>query len=269
MPELPEVETTRRGILGHVQNRKIVKIEVRQANLRWKIDPKLADRLAGLTIDGVDRRGKYLLFRLSPLTLMVHLGMSGSLRIVDQGTVPGKHDHVDIHLEESKILRYHDPRRFGSVLLLEADRHPLLEHLGPEPLSEDFNAEYLYARSRKCKRPIKPYIMDGGIVVGVGNIYAAEALFLSAIRPGIASGRLSLSRYQNLVSSIKDVLTKAIEKGGTTLRDFVREDGQPGYFKQELFVYGRGGEPCIKCGSVLKEIRQAQRSTVYCAVCQK
>lgn len=269
MPELPEVETTRRGILEHVQNRKIVKIEVRQPNLRWKIDPGLEAKLTGLKIDGVDRRGKYLLFRLSRLTLMVHLGMSGSLRIVDQGIAPGKHDHVDIHLEESKIMRYHDPRRFGSVLLLEDDTHPLLEHLGPEPLSEGFNADYLYDRSRKCKRPIKPYIMDGRIVVGVGNIYASEALFLAGIRPGIASGRISLSRYQNLVPSIQEVLSKAIAKGGTTLRDFVREDGQPGYFKQELFVYGRGGEPCIKCGSVLKELRQAQRSTVYCAVCQK
>lgn len=284
MPELPEVETTRRGVLKHVKGREIVCVQVRQPQLRWKIDSNLQSRLKGLKVITVDRRGKYLLFRMPGLSLMIHLGMSGSLRMVPPDQEAGKHDHVDIcfaasitdtHLiadthsiENTMVMRYRDPRKFGSFHLLKNDSHPLLDKLGPEPLSEDFSADYLFERSRGRKRSIKSFIMDSHIVVGVGNIYACEALFLAAIRPGLAAGRISRNRCERLVRQIKQVLEHAIEQGGTTLKDFVSADGQPGYFKQRLFVYGRGGDTCLQCGSTLREIRQSGRSSVYCPECQ-
>lgn len=272
MPELPEVETTRRGLLEHVKGKEIVSAMVRQPNLRWKIDDDLAARLIGLKISDVDRRGKYLLFRTTTLSLMVHLGMSGSLRMVQQDEEPLKHDHVEIWFEGSsadrRVMRYRDPRRFGSFHLLETDAHPLLDKLGPEPLTADFSADYLYKLSRGRKRPIKSFIMDSHIVVGVGNIYACEALFHAGIRPGLAARRTSRKKCEVLVQEIKRVLESAIEQGGTTLKDFVKEDGQPGYFKQKLFVYGRGSEACLKCDTPLREIRQSGRSSVYCPECQ-
>jgi formamidopyrimidine-DNA glycosylase len=201
---------------------------------------------------------------------MVHLGMSGSLRVVGRDDPPGRHDHVDIVLESGRILRYNDPRRFGSYLWLEpGESHPLLAQLGPEPLGDEFDGDRLYRLSRGRKGPVKTFIMDGKIVVGVGNIYANEALFQAGIRPDRAAGRISLVRYRVLANVIKQVLTSAIEQGGTTLRDFVGGDGKPGYFAQQLYAYGRGGEPCKRCGGLLREIRLGQRSTVFCVTCQR
>jgi len=242
---------------------------VREARLRWPVPHQLASALAGEVIESVERRAKYLLFRTAAGSLLVHLGMSGSLRMVDAKVPPGRHDHVDVLLEGGACLRYHDPRRFGCFLwLAPGEVHPLLEKLGPEPLSSDFDGQLLYLRSRGRKTAVKSFIMDGKVVVGVGNIYASEALFLAGIRPDRAAGRISRERYQHLAAHIKQVLTIAIEQGGTTLRDFVGGDGRPGYFAQQLLVYGRGGQPCKSCGSVLRDRRVGQRSSVYCVTCQ-
>ncbi len=271
MPELPEVETTRRGISAHVTNRKVIDVILRQEKLRWPIPRALKAELPGQIIRAVERRGKYLLLEASEGTLLIHLGMSGSLRIVDQQRAIGKHDHVDIVFEGGLILRYTDPRRFGCMLWQQADMasHPLLSSLGPEPLGEQFDASYLFARSRKRSAAIKTFVMDSRVVVGVGNIYANESLFLAGINPKRAAGKISLQRYQKLVAAIKQILQTAIDVGGTTLRDFTDSDGKPGYFAQSLQVYGRRGEACTKCGQRLKEIRLGQRSTVYCTGCQK
>jgi len=271
LPELPEVETTRRGILPHITNKRVSRVVIRQSQLRWPISSNLAQELKGQIIRSVERRGKYLMVKTDVGTLIIHLGMSGSLRIVDSNLIAGKHDHVDIEFSANTILRFTDPRRFGCMLWQQEEiaLHPLLASLGPEPLETDFDANYLYARSRGRSAPIKSFIMDSKIVVGVGNIYANEALFMAGIAPKRAAGKISKPRYELLVECIKRVLGRAIEVGGTTLRDFTNSSGEPGYFKQSLQVYGRGGEPCFLCKQNLKEIRLGQRTTVYCKTCQK
>jgi len=270
MPELPEVETTRRGIEPHCVGRAVIRVLVREPRLRWPVPDQLTVLLAGQVIETVERRAKYLLFRTQVGSLLVHLGMSGSLRLVDADAPPSRHDHIDVLLDGGVCLRYHDPRRFGCFLWLAAGEiHPLLAHLGPEPLSSDFDGRVLYRRSRGRKSPIKNFIMDGKVVVGVGNIYASEALFIAGIRPDRAAGRVSIVRYQRLAENIKQVLTSAINQGGTTLRDFVGGDGRPGYFAQQLLVYGRGGQPCKRCNTTLREVRLGQRSSVYCVSCQR
>jgi len=270
MPELPEVETTRRGVEPHCLGRAVKRVIVRERRLRWPVPDQLALALTGQTIKAVERRAKYLLFRTEAGTLLVHLGMSGSLRIVAPDVPPGRHDHIDILLEGGVCLRYHDPRRFGCLLWSAPGViHPLLFGLGPEPLSAEFDGQLLYQLSRGRKGAIKNFIMDGKVVVGVGNIYANEALFLSGIRPDRAAGRISLARYQRLADIIKQVLTSSIEQGGTTLRDFVGGDGRPGYFAQQLLVYGRAGQPCRSCYTPLRDLRLGQRSSVYCVTCQR
>lgn len=270
MPELPEVETTKRGIEPYVTGHKVTAVTLRTKKLRWPIPSNIKQHLVEQTFASVSRRAKYLLLENEKGHLIIHLGMSGSLRIVDLSTPATKHDHVDIVFNQ-QVLRFRDPRRFGAILWTKQDphRHKLLKSLGPEPLGEDFSVEYLYTHSRKRKLSIKEFIMNSHIVVGVGNIYATEALFISKIHPTRAAGSISLARYILLVDAIKQVLTKAINSGGTTLRDFTQEDGKPGYFKQELHVYGRGGLPCVICSRSLRAIKQGQRTTTYCTQCQR
>jgi formamidopyrimidine-DNA glycosylase len=271
MPELPEVETTRRGILPHALGQVISAVEVREPRLRWPVPEEVSLLLPGAKIADISRRGKYLLLRTDAGTLIIHLGMSGSMRVVTAAEPIRKHDHVDILLGSGKILRFNDPRRFGCMLWTLADPsgHVLLRHLGPEPLEPGFDADYLYRLSRGRRAPVKTFIMDSRVVVGVGNIYANESLFLAGLRPGRAAGRVSRPRYQQLVVAIRQVLSAAVEQGGTTLRDFVGGDGKPGYFRQQLNVYDHGGEPCPRCGLPLRETRLGQRSTVYCRQCQQ
>lgn len=271
MPELPEVETTRRGIAPHVCGRRVKSIIVRNAALRYGVPPQLAQQLPGSVIRAVERRAKYLLFVSDGGTMLIHLGMSGSLRYLERPGPPAKHDHVDIVFEGGACLRLHDPRRFGSVLWRAGvgAEHPLLASIGPEPLSPEFNAEALYHRSRGRSSAIKHFIMDSSVVAGVGNIYANEALFMAGIHPGRAAGRISLTRYRKLVDAIKNVLEAAIRSGGSTLRDFVNSDGKPGYFAFEHKVYGHAGAPCRCCGRPLKALRLGQRATVYCGHCQR
>jgi formamidopyrimidine-DNA glycosylase len=270
LPELPEVETSCRGIRPHVVGQQILDVIVRQPTLRYPIPP-LLEPLVGQRIDAVTRRGKYLLLAVGDGHLLIHLGMSGSLRLVPAAELPGKHDHVDWVLASGVALRFTDPRRFGVVDWLAGDpfAHKLLSTLGPEPLESDFDTGYLYRQSRGRRVPIKSFIMDSHVVVGVGNIYANEALFMAGIHPLRGASRISLERYQRLTAAIKTVLSSAIAQGGTTLRDFVGGDGKPGYFKQSLHVYGRGGLPCGQCGMALKEVRLAQRATVFCPHCQR
>lgn len=269
MPELPEVETTRKGIEPHICGNTISDIVVRQPKLRWPVSEQL-QQLVGNAITEVGRRGKYLLLETSGGTCLIHLGMSGSLRITDLSFTPEKHDHVDIVFSNGVVLRLRDPRRFGAVLWSGCGGlHPLLIKLGPEPLTDEFNAEYLFERSRKRRINVKALIMDAHVVVGVGNIYANEALFGAGIDPRKAAGEVTKQCCVNLVAEIKQVLQQAIKQGGTTLRDFVREDGQTGYFQIELKVYGRTGETCVACGVLLEQIRQAQRSTWFCPNCQQ
>jgi len=270
MPELPEVETTCRGIAPHVEGRAVSDVIVRNHQLRWPVPRGLKQKLTGHKIQSVSRRAKYLLLTFEHGTLILHLGMSGSLRIIDASAAVEKHDHVDIVLDNKRALRLTDPRRFGSVLWTRDDpgQHELIAHLGPEPLSDDFNVEYLFQCSRGRKSSIKQFIMDGKIVVGVGNIYASESLFLAGINPKRQTGKVSHERMTKLVEAIKQVLAAAIEQGGTTLRDFVGGDGKPGYFAQQLNVYGREGEPCRVCGTAIKQFVQGQRSTYHCTKCQ-
>lgn len=269
MPELPEVETTRSGIEPHLLGRTVTALTVRNPRLRWPIPEDLAIQIEGQRFTAIRRRAKYLLLDIGGGSLISHLGMSGSLRLVPAGSPPGKHDHVDIALDSGMLLRYHDPRRFGAMLWCRAgDVHPLLVSLGPEPLSAEFDGERLYQCSRGRQMAVKPFIMDNAVVVGVGNIYASEALFAAGIDPRREAGRISRARYQRLAEEIRRVLAYAIQRGGTTLRDFVGGDGQPGYFQQELFVYGRAGEPCKVCGRTLSECRLGQRSSVFCRACQ-
>lgn len=272
MPELPEVETTRRGIAPHLTGRQVQAVIVREPRLRWPVDPALARELTGRAIASVRRRGKYLLLGTDGGTLILHLGMSGSLRILPADTAPGKHDHLDIVLDDGRCLRLRDPRRFGAAFWTREDpeRHARLRGLGPEPLDpERFHGDYLYAASRGRRQAVKTFLMDSRVVVGVGNIYANEALFVAGIRPTVAAGRISRQRYLRLADAITEVLARAIEAGGTTLRDFLDSEGKPGYFRQQLLVYGRGGEPCSQCGTTLSEVRLGQRATTYCSRCQR
>ena len=271
MPELPEVETTRRGIAPHVVGRRIERVAVREPRLRWPVTPGLAREITGQSVDRLDRRGKYLLLRTGPGTLILHLGMSGSLRVLPGDVTPGPHDHVDLVLEGGATLRLTDPRRFGCLLWTREDpeRHPLLAGLGPEPFDAAFSAEYLYRLSRRRRAPVKALVMDGRVVTGVGNIYASESLFLARIHPARAAGRIGLSRYAALVQAVRDVLGEAIRAGGTTLRDFVRADGSPGYFAQHLRVYEKAGYPCEVCGHSLRRRIIAQRASYYCPHCQR
>ena len=270
MPELPEVETTLRGIAPHTLNRKVSNVLIRQPQLRWAIPSNFVELINQRELLGITRRGKYLLFEFAHGHALVHLGMSGSLRIVDSTTPPNTHDHFDWVFGEI-VLRYHDPRRFGCLLWIEGEphEHKLLAKLGPEPLTDEFNANYLFKRTRKRSQAIKQFIMDSHIVVGVGNIYANESLFMSRIKPIRKAGTLTRKNCEDLVRDIKFVLARSIQQGGTTLRDFVGGDGKPGYFKQQLLVYGRGGEACTECGKILKEVRMMDRTTVYCVACQK
>lgn len=270
MPELPEVETTRRGISPHIVGKKVKNIIVRNGRLRWPVDDNLPSLLHAKVLREISRRGKYLLLHFDHGTLLWHLGMSGSLRIVTAKEPLAPHDHIDIEFSNKKILRFHDPRRFGAVVWTEEEpeQHKLLHHLGPEPLHKEFSAEYCFNKSRKIKQAVKTWIMDSKVVVGVGNIYANESLFRAGIHPLKSAGKVSQANYITLEKEIKLVLRTAIKRGGTTLRDFVGGDGKPGYFAQELNVYGRGGEPCLKCGKALLEKRVGQRSTVYCNRCQ-
>lgn len=288
MPELPEVETTRRGLEPHVTGRVIEHVEIRDYRLRWPIPTTLADTVTGTVITGLRRRAKYLIIDLqrqdgSYIGLIVHLGMSGSLKICPAGTPVKKHDHVDLALgnrgdgpEEAIVMRYNDPRRFGSWHLLgpeEADlqesSHWLLKALGPEPLSDAFDGEYLYRRSRGLRTAVKSFLMNQDVVVGVGNIYANEALFQAGILPTRKAGLISAVRYDRLAEAIKHRLQRSIEQGGTTLRDFVGGDGKPGYFQQSLQVYGRAGLACPACSAILEDIRLNQRTTVFCRQCQR
>ncbi len=270
MPELPEVETTRRGIEPCLTGHAILRLVVYERRLRWPVPAGLEQRLRGQTIAAVDRRAKYLLIRFERGTLIVHLGMSGSLRLVESTAPRLKHDHIELQLANGLNLRYCDPRRFGSWLWTEENPaiHPLLKDLGPEPLEQQFTASYLFGRVRNRKQGVKTLIMDNHIVVGVGNIYATESLFLAGIHPQRSGASLSLDDCRRIVRQIRSILGKAIRKGGTTLRDFVGGDGKPGYFAQQLLAYGREGEPCKHCGTTLQGIRQGQRATVFCPVCQ-
>lgn len=270
MPELPEVETTRRGILPYIDQQTVLEVVVRQPKLRWLV-PEEIQAMKGELIQSVRRRGKYILLETSKGTALIHLGMSGSLRVLDVGTEVEKHDHVDIVFNNGKLIRLRDPRRFGSVLWTTKNplKHKLIKSLGPEPLDIDFNVDYLFQRSRGRKVSIKQFIMNGHVVVGVGNIYACESLFKAGISPKALAGKVSKKRYEKFVEIIKEVLAAAIEQGGTTLKDFVQAEGNPGYFQQQLNVYGRAGEPCLVCDSIVKQIKQGQRSTFYCGKCQR
>lgn len=274
MPELPEVETTRRGIAPHVEGRVITEVVVRQPRLRVPVPGDLVERLVGARIGALSRRAKYLLLPLvdgeATGTLLWHLGMSGSLRIARLGELPRKHDHLDLVLDDGALLRYHDPRRFGFVdwLAGSVEQDPRLARLGPEPLSDAFDGVRLHRLSRGRRVAVKPFLMDNAVVVGVGNIYASEALFLAGIDPRRAAGRISAERYARLAAAAKEVLAAAITQGGTTLRDFVGGTGEPGYFKQRLNVYGRHGQPCRRCGAELRLVTLGQRASVYCPHCQ-
>lgn len=270
MPELPEVETTLRGIAPHVVGKKVTEVIIRQPRLRWPIPVELMQLIAGRRLVNAQRRGKYLLLDFGNGNALIHLGMSGSLRIVNAEEPPSFHDHFDLVFGKL-ALRYCDPRRFGCLLWVdgEPELHKLLTDLGPEPLTDTFTADYLFARTRKRTQTIKQFIMDSKIVVGVGNIYANESLFMAGIKPIRKAGSLTRKNCEDLVRDIKFVLQRSIDEGGTTLRDFVGGDGKPGYFKQQLLVYGRGDEPCTLCKKPLKEVRMSDRTTVYCVDCQK
>jgi formamidopyrimidine-DNA glycosylase len=270
MPELPEVETTARGIAPHVSGQRVTRVVVRERRLRRPIPRSFAANVAGQEIREVGRRGKYLLLTAAGGTLIVHLGMSGSLRLVATSTVAEKHDHVDLQLGNGLALRLRDPRRFGLMVWTRDDplSHPLLRELGPEPLAAVFNGDVLFKRSRGRRLAVKPFLMDAKVVVGVGNIYANEALFAARIHPLRPAGQVFGPEYRTLVAAIKKVLRQAIAQGGTTLRDFVAGDGRPGYFQQRLKVYGREGEPCPRCGEAIQCMRLGQRATYFCSHCQ-
>lgn len=270
MPELPEVETTRAGLAPHVLGRTIRGVVLRRADLRWPISPEISDVLPGQRIEAIRRRAKYLLIDTDAGSALLHLGMSGSLRVLAPDVPVRAHDHVDIALDSGRVLRFNDPRRFGCLLWqAPGTTHELLRALGPEPLDDDFDGEYLFRASRGRRAPVKSVLMDQRIVVGVGNIYAAEALFAAGISPLREAGRISRERYVRLAAEIKRILAYAIGRGGTTLRDFISPDGAPGYFEQELSAYGRGGQPCPACGTALRQALVGQRATVWCPRCQR
>lgn len=269
MPELPEVETTLRGIEPHIREQKVIEVEARHTHLRWPI-PDLT-KLIGQPLLHLTRRNKYLLFTFPNGTLILHLGMSGRLRVLAEPCTPQKHDHVDIHFSNHYYLRFTDPRRFGAILWTSEDphMHPLLKDIGPEPLTAAFNTAYLIKKAKGRTVPVKSFIMDGKVVAGVGNIYATEALFLAGIHPERAAGKVKAEEFEILVPLIKKILKAAIKKGGTTLKDFTQSDGSPGYFSIQLSVYGKAGQPCPHCGTALKSMRVGQRGTVFCSLCQK
>lgn len=270
MPELPEVETTRRGLAPHLEGQRVTRVVLRRPDLRWPIPIEVQQQLPGQTILSVRRRAKYLLFDTTAGSALLHLGMSGTLRIVAGEAAIKTHDHVDILLDNDKLLRFNDPRRFGCLLWQPTGQeHPLLQHLGPEPLSDDFNADYLFFRSRQRQTPVKSWLMDQRLVVGVGNIYAAEALFIAGISPLRMAGKLSRKHCEALAAAIKHILAHAITRGGTTLRDFLAPDGAPGYFEQELLVYGRNTQPCRHCKTPLQNVLISGRASVWCKRCQK
>lgn len=270
MPELPEVETSRRGVAPYVEGQQITELIVRDKRLRWPVPDELTENLPGQTVRQLRRRAKYLLFECDHGVLMLHLGMSGRLHVLDNNRPAQKHDHVDIVFANGYRLRFTDPRRFGALLWTrDVDRHALISHLGPEPLSADFDAQYLYTQTRGRKVSIKTLIMNARVVVGVGNIYASEACFLAGIHPAMAAARLSRPRAAKLVDAIQTVLQNAIAAGGTTLRDFRDSDGKPGYFKQKLMVYARHAEPCRICATPVEKIVQTQRASYFCPRCQR
>jgi len=271
MPELPEVETTLRGIAPHLRGRRIAAVHIRQPRLRWPVPASLATSAAGQRITGARRRAKYLVIDLERGSLILHLGMSGSLRVLSSDTPVKPHDHVDIVLDSGLALRFNDPRRFGSLLWTVDDpfTHPLLARLAPEPLEPAFDAKYLIDAARGRKVAIKQLLMNSQVVVGVGNIYASEALFRARVRPTRAARRLTARELTKLVRAVKAVLTLAIKTGGTTLRDYVGADGNPGYFRQKLYVYERKGRPCRVCQTPIRQVVQGQRSTYYCPRCQQ
>ncbi len=270
MPELPEVETVCRGLAPHLENRILLGACTREARLRWPIPADLDALTRGQRIHRLTRRGKYLLAQLDNGTLIMHLGMSGSLRLTDASIAPGKHDHFDLLLEDGRVLRYRDPRRFGALLWsAHPEQHPLIAHLGVEPLTEAFDGGSLYAMCRNRTTAIKLLLMDAHLIVGVGNIYANEALFHAGIDPRLAAGKLSRPRCTRLVDAIRETLLQAIAAGGSSLRDFVDGHGNPGYFQQGYFVYGRAGEPCQVCATPVRQIRQNARSSFFCPHCQR
>ncbi len=270
MPELPEVETTCNGIRPHIQHKVIREAIVREPQLRWLIPDNFAYTVSGLKIENVTRRGKYCLLNTALGSVILHLGMSGNLRIVNADTPAARHDHVDFVFDDGTVLRFNDPRKFGAVLWAQGDvlEHALLKDLGPEPLSPDFSGDHLFQRAKNRKKTVKTFIMDGHIVVGVGNIYASESLFRAGIAPARPAGNVTLEEYQKLGSAIQTVLQKAIEQGGTTLKDFVNEEGRPGYFSQSLMVYGRAGQPCYHCQSPVEQVTLGQRASYFCPSCQ-
>lgn len=274
MPELPEVETTLRGIAPHIVGKTVAKAEIRQHKLRWPVHPQLNHILSGQRVEVCSRRAKYLIIEFQTGLLLIHLGMSGSLRILtpndDRISQPEKHDHIDIVFSDGIVMRYRDPRKFGAVLWYEgiAQTHPLLQNLGPEPLLDGFDADYLYRRLLQKKCAVKPALMDNEIVVGVGNIYANESLFKAGILPTRTANQITREECGELVKIIKAVLRRSIETGGSTLRDFVNSDGKAGYFQQEYEVYGRAGESCFRCGGLIEKQILGQRGTFYCPVCQ-
>ena len=271
MPELPEVETTRRGLAPHLVNQQIRTVVVRNPALRVPVPRGLAKRVAGTTIRAVERRGKYLLIDCGEGTLIIHLGMSGRLWLVEANAAIDTHDHFDLVLANGRIVRLRDPRRFGLVVWQahSAPEHPLLASIGPEPLSRDFDGACLHAATRNRSAAIKLVLMDSHVVAGVGNIYASEALFRARLNPKLPARRIARRRYDLLAEKVRETLEAAIAAGGSTLRDFVGGDGRAGYFQNEHLVYGRGGQPCFECGTPIKEIRQGQRSTFYCPFCQR
>jgi len=269
MPELPEVETVLRGLKPHIEGATIAAVSIRVPQLRWPI-PALNTLLAQQKIYKISRRGKYLLVCLETGTLLIHLGMSGRLCLLTEYQAPQRHDHVDIIFTNDKILRYTDPRRFGAMLWTAEDpsSHPLLKNLGAEPLTDDWNSDYLLQIANHRRVAIKPFIMDSQRVVGIGNIYAAESLFLAGIHPAMPAGCITKNQASRLISATKEVLMLAIQQGGTTLKDFVNSQGAPGYFSQKLRVYGRAGLPCVRCEKILESSQLGQRSTVFCVHCQ-
>ncbi|MGV6987741.1 bifunctional DNA-formamidopyrimidine glycosylase/DNA-(apurinic or apyrimidinic site) lyase [Testudinibacter sp. P80/BLE/0925] len=272
MPELPEVETTLRGIAPFVLGQPIEQIRVHRSKLRWEVSPELSE-FYNVRVTGLQRRAKYLILETEQGYIIGHLGMSGSLRIVDmddESAVRDKHDHLEFIFGNGKILRYNDPRRFGAWLWTETlDGFPLFAKLGPEPLSEQFNADYFWQKSRNKNTPIKSFLMNNAVVVGVGNIYANETLFLCGIHPLTPPSRLTRAQCAQLVEQVKQVLKDAIRQGGTSLKDFVQPDGRPGYFAQQLYVYGKAGEPCPTCGTKIESAVIGQRNSFYCPRCQK
>ncbi|MFV2029001.1 bifunctional DNA-formamidopyrimidine glycosylase/DNA-(apurinic or apyrimidinic site) lyase [Neisseria sp. S1] len=275
MPELPEVETTLRGISPHINNQTVAAATIRQNKLRWPVPDHLGDTLQNQTVRACNRRAKYLLVQFDTGILLIHLGMSGSLRIFTEGDPhieqPGKHDHIDFTFANGTVLRYHDPRRFGAVLWFAGapEHHPLLTGLGPEPLEAEFNTDYLYRKLHSQKRAVKLALMDNAVVVGVGNIYANESLFKAGISPKRPANKITKKESERLTEAIRTILQRAIETGGSTLRDFVNSDGQCGYFQQEYNVYGRHNQPCRQCGSPIQKETIGQRGTFYCTHCQK